>query len=221
MLHPVGELSPSVYWRRRVLLLSALALALVSIYAIVFHHNKGDNKATAGASSPTSQSGTGSSSSDISSHTSTSAGSSTSASTNSASSSSHSAPKACAGSQLSIAAATDKPSYAIGERPKVALLVTNQGPAPCVGDLADAQIELRVLSGSARVWGSHDCAIEPGVSKQTLPVGQQIRREIEWSGLSSQVGCAGVRQRVPAGTYTLYALLGGRQGKIATFTFTG
>jgi hypothetical protein len=101
------------------------------------------------------------------------------------------------------------------------MLVTNKGPAPCVTDLADQQIELRVFSGSARVWGSHDCAVEPGTSREMLPVGQQIRREIEWSGLSSQVGCAGIRQRVSAGSYTLFASLAGHQGKPAQFAFTG
>ncbi len=100
-------------------------------------------------------------------------------------------------------------------------MVTNNGPQSCVSDLADARIELRVFSGSARVWGSHDCAIAPGVSEQTLPVGRPIRRDIEWSGLSSQTGCKGTRARVSAGSYTLFALLSGQQGKSVRFSITG
>ena len=92
------------------------------------------------------------------------------------------------------------------------MVVTNRGPAPCVQDLSDSQIELRVYNGSARVWGSHDCLVQPGTSPSTLPVGQPIRRAVEWSGLSSQPGCAGVRTRVAAGTYTLYAYLAGQAG---------
>jgi len=199
------------------LLLAAFALAVVSLYAVLFHHN-GDNKTKAGSSVPSTQT-----TSPTSGSTSTTNQSSPSTATTSPSQSSTTTPvpKACTAGQLVIAAASDKPTYAVGDRPKVALLVTNSGTAPCVADLADQQIELRVFSGSARVWGSHDCAVEPGTSKEMLPVGQQIRREIEWSGLSSQPGCAGIRQRVPAGSYTLFALLDGHQGKPAHFAFTG
>lgn len=100
-------------------------------------------------------------------------------------------------------------------------MVTNQGPLPCVQDLSDSQIELRIYNGSARVWGSHDCLVQPGTSLSTLPVGQQIKREIEWSGLSSQPGCAGVRTRVAAGTYTLSAYLAGHAGTTTTFSMAG
>jgi hypothetical protein len=217
MLHPVGDLSPSVYWRRRILLLAAFALAVVSVYAVLFHHN-GDNQTTAGSSVPPTQSTSGTSGS---ASTTSQSSLSTGATSPTQSSTTTPVPKACTAGQLAIAAASDKPTYAVGDRPKVALLVTNNGTAPCVADLADQQIELRVFSGSARVWGSHDCAVEPGTSKETLPVGQQIRREIEWSGLSSQPDCAGIRQRVPAGSYTLFALLNGHQGKPARFAFTG
>jgi len=135
------------------------------------------------------------------------------------SSSAASGPLACSAVQLSVAASSDSKSYTIGQHPLLALVVTNTGPSACVMDLADRQIELRVYSGSARVWGSHDCAIQPGTSPQTLPVGQPIRREIQWSGLSSQPACAGVRQQVPDGSYTLYAYLAGRQGTTSKFSF--
>jgi hypothetical protein len=109
----------------------------------------------------------------------------------------------------------------VGDKPVVALVVTNTGPEACVTDLADKQIELRVYSGSARIWGSHDCQVQPGSATQTLPVGRPTRRQIEWSGLSSQPGCAGVRQRVPAGNYTVFVFLSNQRGKTASFSFTG
>ena len=40
---------------------------------------------------------------------------------------------------------------------------------------------------------------------------------ITWSGLTSQPKCAGTRQRVGAGTYTLYASLAGHEGTAAQF----
>jgi hypothetical protein len=208
MLHPVGNLAPSIYWRRRVLLLAAVLLAAVSVYAVLRGGGGGSPGADASAPPKTSVSNT------------PATHSSASSPSPSQSRSSAGAPKACTTAQLTVAAATDATSYKVGGKPRVAMVVTNNGPAPCVADLADKQIELRVYAGSARVWGSHDCAIAPGTSPATLPVGQHIKRDIEWSGLSSQPGCAGVRQRVPAGTYTLFALLNGHQGSTATFAFT-
>jgi hypothetical protein len=126
----------------------------------------------------------------------------------------------CMGAQLTIAAAAGAPSYAVGASPVLMLQVTNNGPANCIQDLADSQVELRVFNGAARVWGSHDCEVQPGTDVKTLAVGSTVGIQIVWSGLSSQPGCAGTRQRVGAGAYTLYALLSGTQGAPAQFTIT-
>ncbi|HJQ02879.1 MAG TPA: hypothetical protein VJ851_14885 [Jatrophihabitans sp.] len=214
MLHPVGDLAPSVYWRRRILLLAALLLAVLSIYALFFRH--GGNKAPAANGSFSSA---GDSTGVTSPAGSSTVGSSTAGS--SAASSSSAATKPCQPNQLAVSAASDASSYPAGAKPKVAIVVTNRGPQPCVQDLADAQIELRVYNGSARVWGSHDCQIQPGTSLATLPVGEPIRRAVEWSGLSSRPGCTGVRTRVGAGTYTLFAYLSGHSGKASRFTLAG
>lgn len=212
MLHPVGDLAPSVYWRRRILLLAALLLAMISTYALFFRGggNKAPNANGAFRSTGGSTSGTSS--------TGSSAAGSTTAGSNPASSA---AARPCQPSQLTVTAASDAGSYPAGAKPRVAIVVTNRGPAPCVQDLADSQIELRVYNGSARVWGSHDCQVQPGTSVATLPVGQPIRRAVEWSGLSSRPGCAGVRTRVGAGTYTLYAYLAGHSGKASRFSLAG
>ena len=212
MLHPVGELAPSVYWRRRILLVAALLLAVLSIYAIFFRG--GGNQAPRANRAFGSTGG----STGVSGSTGPSSAGSTTASSTAASSASA---KPCQAGQLTVTAASDAGSYPAGAKPKVAIVVTNRGPAPCVQDLADAQIELRVYNGSARVWGSHDCQVQPGTSLATLPIGQPIRRAVEWSGLSSRPGCAGVRTRVGAGTYTLYAYLAGHSGKASRFSLAG
>ncbi|HEX4729563.1 MAG TPA: hypothetical protein VH298_17265 [Jatrophihabitans sp.] len=217
MLHPVGTLPPSVYWRRRLLLLVAALLAGLSSYAIFFRG--GGNQAPRSGSSFSSPAGSSSQPQPPASSDST--GTSSSSVASSATSSSPASTKTCQPGQLTVAAATNAASYPAGAKPQVAIVVTNRGPAPCVQDLADSQIELRVYNGSARVWGSHDCQIQPGTSLATLPVGQQIRRAVEWSGLSSRPGCAGVRTRVGAGTYTLYAYLAGHAGATSRFSLAG
>lgn len=222
MIHPVGDLAPSVYWRRRALLVLAAVLAVITVFTIF---SGGGGKKTAGTPAPgTSASTSATSTPQTQTSSSLSASSTAPVSTSSTVGSptgSTTAPQPCLPANLKVGSSTDAASYKVGGQPVLALVVINTGPAPCVQDLADAQIELKVFSGTARVWGSHDCAVEPGRSLQTLPVGAPIKREIQWSGLSSQPGCAGVRARVSAGVYDLVPALSGHVGAPTRFSFTG
>jgi hypothetical protein len=121
---------------------------------------------------------------------------------------------------LTITAASSAPAYKVGDQPTLTLQVTNAGPGNCTQDLADSQVELQVYNGAARVWGSHDCEIQPGTNIVTLAVGKTVGVQVVWSGLSSEPGCAGTRTRVGPGTYTLSPLLGGTQGTSAQFTIS-
>lgn len=128
------------------------------------------------------------------------------------------APQPCDVTHLDLSAATDKTQYGIHDNPVLSLLVTNPGPQPCAQDLGDPQIVLSVYNGVARVWGSHDCKIEPGTDERTLMPHSTVRVIIQWTGLSSSPHCAGTRQRVGAGSYTLYAALAGHEAKSSQFT---
>jgi hypothetical protein len=123
----------------------------------------------------------------------------------------------CVPSVLGVAATTDAKQYRLVDRPELEIQVTNTGEAPCVADLSDSQIELLVYNGWSRVWGSHDCKVEPGDSPVTLAPRQTARRSIRWSGMSSQPHCTGTRQRVGLGNYTLHARFGGIDGRTAAF----
>jgi hypothetical protein len=119
-----------------------------------------------------------------------------------------------------VSAVAAKSSYHVGDQPVLELQVVNTGTKPCVQDLADSQVVLRVYNGESRVWGSHDCKIEPGSDKRTLAPQTSVRVAITWSGLTSSPGCKGTRQRVGAGTYTLYAALSGKTGRATQFTIS-
>jgi hypothetical protein len=129
-------------------------------------------------------------------------------------------PAPCTSSGLSVSAVAAKSSYHVGDQPVLELQVVNTGTKPCVQDLADSQVVLRVYNGESRVWGSHDCKIEPGSDKRTLAPQTSVRVAITWSGLTSSPGCKGTRQRVGAGTYTLYAALSGKTGRATQFTIS-
>ena len=124
----------------------------------------------------------------------------------------------CVPSVLSVAAHTPAKTFKVGDQPELEIRITNIGESPCVANLSDGQIELLVYNGESRVWGSHDCKIQPGDSPTTLAPRQSARRSIRWTGLSSQPHCAGGRQRVGAGNYTLRARFGQINGHTVMFS---
>jgi hypothetical protein len=223
MFHPVGSQPPTVYWRRRLVLLGSIGLLLVLMVLTVkiATSNGSEPSQAAGNGTPTVRSTPATRTTLPSSPTNTGHSSSSSSSVSSSpAKSSSAAPEPCAAKDLQVAAVSSKPNFSVGDEPVLELQVTNTGDAPCVQDLADPQVELKVYNGESRVWGSHDCQIEPGTNPMTLEVGQPVRVSVTWSGLSSQPHCAGTRQRVGAGTYTLYAALSGHTGKATQFTIS-
>jgi hypothetical protein len=124
---------------------------------------------------------------------------------------------ACTQAQLKVEAVPSQPSFPVGGQAALALRVTNTGDTPCVQDVSDEQIVLSVYNGASRVWSSHDCLVSPGTDLRTLLPDHPASFSITWTELSSELGCQGQRQRVGAGTYTLYASLSGQDGTAATF----
>lgn len=202
-MHPVGSQRAAVYWRRRLVLLAALVIVAVVAYVVFFGRGSGRPGASANPPATTPPATTQARTTPAAHPTTTAAGSG-----------------ACAPAALKLAATTDAPSFKLGSQPVLALQVTNIGKTPCVADLSDRQIELLVYNGESRVWGSHDCQVQPGTQPMTLAVGSPVRRSITWTGLSSQPQCAGTRQLVGSGTYTLHAKLAGVEGATATFSLT-
>jgi hypothetical protein len=222
MFHPVGSQPPAVYWRRRLLLLGSVAL-LIILLILTVKIAASDGGAPTGAGGHTTPAVTSpvvQTTHSQSSHAPSTPDTSSSSSKSASSSSSSIASAACASTDLAVTAVAGQPTYHVGDQPVLEMQVTNTGSQPCVQNLADSQIELRVYNGESRVWGSHDCQIQPGTNDKTLAVNTPVRVAITWSGLTSQPNCAGTRQRVGAGTYTLYALLAGHTGKATQFTIS-
>lgn len=227
MFSPVGNQPPSVYWRRRVFVLGSAVLLVLLVILTVRVVTGGDGgPSEAAGGSPSGLSPTAPGGSTPAASTPSTAGSSgssrpsSSASPRPSSSGAGSSvmPAACKAADLAVQSVVAKTAYKVGSQPVLALQVTNTGSRPCVQDLADKQVVLRVYNGESRVWGSHDCEIQPGTDERTLPAGQAVRVTITWSGRTSQEGCKGARQRVGAGTYTLYSQLSGKSGKATQFT---
>jgi hypothetical protein len=229
MLHPVGSQPPAVYWRRRLVVLAAIVLLFVLVVLTARTVLSGDGGSAAAATGdthttqPANHSATGQSTTPAGAVAAGRPAGSTTAdppSTPKSGASSSAAPARCTPAQLAVKAVVGKPSYAVGDHPVLTLQVTNTGSAACVQNVADSQIVLRVYNGASRVWGSHDCQIQPGTDERTLMPDKPAGFSVVWSGLTSQPKCAGTRQRVGAGTYTLYAALSGHDGKATQFVIS-
>lgn len=207
MFQPVGSLPPNIYWRRRLFVLGVPAILLVLTLYVVF---SGGGKTDSGASTPP-----GSKSNSVKPSTQQS-----SSSQSSSSSSASTGTGTCAQSALQVRAATGNPSYKVGQQAALFLVVTNVGVKACNQDLADKQVELTVFTGDVRVWGSHDCQVQPGTSVQKLDRTKPVRLEVAWSSKTSKPGCGGTRLQVQAGTYQLFATLAGIKSPPVTFTVT-
>ena len=119
-------------------------------------------------------------------------------------------PKACPDPVVKVAAQTDAPSYRVGERPELRLLVVNAGKVPCVRDVNRELRELLIFSadGKKRLWSSNDCYAPPGAEKRLLEPGEALVFHLRWAGRTSAPGCPLARTAVPAGAYRVLAKLG-------------
>lgn len=224
MMHPVGSRPPSVYWRRRLLLFIAsliLVVVLVVLAANALTSN-GSGATTAAGSAASRTSSTRAHSPSAAPKTSTRHSSATrsSASSPPPPRPSPTPPPTCTVSALRLRAVAQHAGYQVGAQPVLQLQVTNPTGKPCVQDLADRQVELRVYNGESRVWGSHDCKTLPGTTMRTLAPNVAVLVAITWSARTSRPGCAGARQLVSVGTYTLFASLAGRTAQAARFTIS-
>jgi hypothetical protein len=227
MFAPVGPKPAAVYWRRRGALL--LAVLIIGYLGYNLLGGGGSGKASGAPSGPVHSSTPAASTAHTPPPTTTpptttltpsaAVDATTAVSSPTAHPSTHHAVvlKPCQDAALSLAAGTGATQYTVGSQPLVYLQVTNPGSAACVANVSDSRVELQIYNGTSRVWGSHDCHVSPGVTRQTIPSGRSIRVSITWSGLSSQPGCS-ARQAVGAGSYTLYGTLGGRVGAAAQFS---
>jgi hypothetical protein len=212
-----------VYWRRRIILIGSLILVVV-LLVVTFRALASDSGAKPAAAGVTASSSPTTGVAGTSPQSSSSVAGSTSAPQSSSSvahsSTSAAPPPDCVASALRVQAVVGQTSYQVGDKPMLEMQVTNIGAAPCVQDLADAQIMLKVYNGESRVWGSHDCEVQKGSDPRVLMVGRAVRVSITWSGLTSQPHQCTSRQRVGAGTYTLYASLAGHTGTATQFSIS-
>jgi hypothetical protein len=120
------------------------------------------------------------------------------------------APQACPDAAIAIAAQPEQPSYAVGQRPLLRLVIANSGQVACLREVSRnlRELVLTTPDGATRLWSSNDCFSPPGVDTRLIQPGEQLTFTVNWAGRTSAPGCPSRRRTVPAGSYLLTGKLG-------------
>jgi hypothetical protein len=92
-----------------------------------------------------------------------------------------------------------------------ALSLINSGGTACVVTVQPTNFELKIYSGTDRIWSSADCATLLKPMTKTLQSQQPLQWRMSWNGRRSGAGCA-TRPEIPRpGTYFATAQYAGAQ----------
>lgn len=217
VLHPVGPEEPRTYWLRRALVLVAV-LAVVALIVIVGVNASGGERSAVPQASPspsqqkpggTPSDSTGGSPSPSATPSATPSPTPTKSKSPSPSPSpTKTPPPSCDPDDLR-ATLTGKRKFKAKEDVTFNLSLINGGPRSCVVEVTADTFELKVTSGSDRIWSTADCAKSVKSIKRTIGPEKSVEWQLTWDGKRSVKGCK-TRSEVPRpGTYSASAQLDG------------
>ncbi|MGP4019515.1 hypothetical protein [Saccharopolyspora sp. 5N708] len=178
MIDPTGPLPPAVYWRRRVVALGAVLLAMVLLGWGVVALASGVLKPHGAQGPPPGPP---------------------------VAVAADAAPTPCADQAMRVVAEVTHPEYRVGDRVGMSIVVTNAGDRACLRDTNRMLRELIVTTpGGKHVWSSNDCYSESTNERPLLQPGQSVRNDVMWSGQMSTPECSD-QGRAPAGDYQVVA----------------
>ncbi len=182
--NPVGPQQPSVYWRRRLLVLLGLIAVIVIIVLIIVRpgaENTG-NESPAPSAAPT----------------------------NTAPPAEEG--EACNPAVIELEPITDATSYASGVQPMISMSVTNTGSVACSLDVGTSAQVYYIVSGEDPIWNSRDCQQGGDAFEQVLEPNTPLTTQpFPWDRTRSAPDtCSTARPEVIGGgaTYRLSVALG-------------
>ena len=182
-----------VYRRRRLL----AGLVLLLVIAVVFSGFVAVSSAISGTQPSGGQpSGTGAASA---SQPTASVSESQTESTSASAAPTASSGDGCEQNLVTVTAATDKDSYAAGEKPLLTLKVTNNNKVPCEVNIGTSQMEYMITSGSDRIFSSKDCQAESTDLMKTIAPGKSETANFPWQRNRTVQGCQSVAAAPGAG----------------------
>jgi hypothetical protein len=128
----------------------------------------------------------------------------------------------CAPGSLTLTLRTTKTSYALGEKPRLEVVLKNNSASTCKADLGPKGAIVTVTStGNDRVWSTDDCAVGDGSVFFQVPGEDTITHTVEWNRGKSAPQCATPPTgSVGPGTYLVEAKLPGLPVARASFGLT-
>ena len=218
VLRPVGPEPAQTYWVRRIAVIGVAIVVLAVAGALIANGTSSGSAvqadpspppptgptALAGSSTPTLTPSPGAPSS------STPATASPKSATPKPSKTPTAGPVACTVSELRPTL-TGKQRLKIKERSAFTLSVINGSDQTCIATVDPNTFELRIYSGSDRIWSTKDCATLVKPLRRTLEAEEALEWKLTWNGLRSRSGCRSDSEIPQAGTYWATAELAGAE----------
>lgn len=196
MMHPRGPRPASVYWRRRLALLSGFLVVL--LVGWLAFGGGGTDGANAQGNEPNPPA-------DTTPSTAPEANPGSSSSPEPSPGQSSASPNAqtvdCKDSDIAVVVAVDKDSYPAGTNPHITMTISSHSEADCVRDIGSAANEIKITSGGHHVWSSNDCDTSEATSKQVLSSGAEAEVSLTWERNLSAPGCPTDAGDAEPGTY--------------------
>lgn len=225
-----GPGNPEVYWRRRVF---ALAGGLATLGLLAWACS-GATGSTAGGQAATSATASPAGAQPAASPTVTPSASATASPASRASRAAHSPGSAhrraaaparsarrngyCAPRDLVLTLLGSGTSFQSGDRPRFQVDVVDVGSRGCTFDAGSRSLNLVIMSGTDRIWGSADCSHVRASAPVRLQRGVPHTASFTWDESRSAPGCRAARTAARPGTYTATGYGGGATTRTDVFT---
>ena len=241
VLHPVGPEPGQTYWVRRIAVIGAVVVVLAVIVALIANGTSSGSAVQASPPSPTlvvveTPTPTPSARPTPSATPSASAGATAARatdpapttvplttappSTTAATKTAPPQPVACAPSNLRPTL-TGKQQLKPKQPNTFTMSLINGSGQNCVASVNRDNFELKIYSGSDRIWSTKDCATVIKAMSRKLGPEQAVEWSLSWNGRRSRVGCQS-RPEIPRpGTYYATAQFAGAEPVQLRMILTG
>ena len=129
-------------------------------------------------------------------------------------------PTACAPDAIRTTL-TGATSAKTNEKQEYALSLINGGKEDCVLTLDADHFELKIYSGTDRIWSTVDCAKQVKAVEKTVKPEQAYEWKMTWNGSRSAEKCAVDKGAIRPGTYVATAQFKGAEPTQHVFTIKG
>ncbi|MEA5155455.1 hypothetical protein [Raineyella sp.] len=211
MLHPVGPEDPQVYWMRRATIGVVVLVVVLIIVAFARPPKTAGSAIPAGSptplvlSTPTPTPTPTPTESPAPAAATPTPGASPAAAQTPAAAKTPDGTAACQASDIRVALSGGS-GAGIGQQTTFTVQLTNGSSSPCRIGVDKSLVEMKIVSGSDRIWSTADCdGWLPTKSSAEVKAGESLSVDVGWPGRRSYPGCKLGSKAISAGTYVVTA----------------